>query len=41
MNDNELIELIADIWVKNGGDAEGLDYVYEKLKARIKEKEEE
>ena len=39
MNDNELIELISDIWVKNGGDAEGLDFVYQNLKQRIREKE--
>lgn len=43
MNDKELIEIVAQIWVKNGGDAEGIEYCKEKLKERInqliKEKE--
>ena len=37
MNDKELIETIAQIWVSNGGDAEGLDWCYLKLKQKINE----
>jgi len=41
MNDDELIEIISDIWIKNGGDAIGLDFMYIKLRQRIQEKEDE
>jgi len=35
MSDIQLCELIAQIWVDNGGDAEGLDYCYQLLKKSI------
>jgi len=37
MNDEQLVEKVAEIWVENGGDANGLDYLYLKLKKRIEE----
>jgi hypothetical protein len=39
MTDSQLINLIASIWVLNGGDAEGLDYCYGRLKEEIKKME--
>ena len=36
-SDTQLIEMIATLWVNNGGDAEGLDWVYSRLKKRIQE----
>ena len=41
MYDDELIDMIAKIWVSNGGDAEGMIHLYTKLVDRIKELEEE
>ena len=35
MSDKQLIEMTAELWVENGGDAEGLDWSYTKLKAEI------
>ena len=37
MTDDELIKQVASIWVANGGDAEGLDYSYKKLRYCIEE----
>jgi len=39
MSDEKLIEEVAQLWVKSGGDAEGLDWVYNRLKKRIRELE--
>ena len=41
MNDSEFIKNIAELWVEQGGDAEGLDFVYAKLRSAIKERIEE
>ena len=38
MTDSQLIEIIATIWVENGGDAEGLDWTYNQLKEAIEQK---
>jgi hypothetical protein len=37
MSDEKLITLIAEIWVENGGDAEGLDWCHTRIKKKIKE----
>ena len=37
MTDIELINLIAQIWVQNGGDIEGFDWSYNKIKDAIEE----
>lgn len=41
MSDNELIRQVAELWVASGGDAEGLDWSYQKLKKAIQEVYEE
>jgi hypothetical protein len=38
MNDDDLIDTVATLWVNNGGDADGLDWVYNKLKEKIRNK---
>ena len=35
MKDYELIDLVADLWVKHGGDGEGFDWCYLKIKEAI------
>jgi len=37
MNDRELIELVATIWVKNGGDREGFEWLQTKIAQKISE----
>ncbi len=37
MNDNELIEQIAQLWVSCGGDELGFDYCAEMIKDKISE----
>ena len=37
MSDNELIELVAQTWVANGGDAEGIAFCWKKIKDCIEE----
>ena len=37
MTDKELIQKIANLWVDNDGDAEGLDYCYKKIKEKIQD----
>jgi len=37
MIDNELVELVARIWVSNGGDEDGLEFCWNKLKEKVKE----
>lgn len=39
MHDRELIEMIADMWVKCGGDADGFLYTQKKIHEKIKELE--
>ena len=39
MNDNDRIDIIAFIWIKLGGDAEGFSWTYRKIQERIKELE--
>jgi len=41
MNDTDLINLIAKIWMDNGGDAEGFVWVWSSIHQRIKEMEKE
>ena len=38
MSDKELIEAVADLWVSHGGDAEGLDWCFCKLKDAVSER---
>ena len=40
MNDEELIDEIARLWIALGGDAEGFEWLEEKIKRRIEELEE-
>ena len=40
MDDEELVDIIARFWVALGGDAEGFEWLKEKIKQRIKELEE-
>ena len=37
MNDETLIEIIAYIWTKCGGDATGFDFLKEAIRDKIKE----
>lgn len=41
MNDNELIEQIAQIWVDGGGDYDGFLYCFQKILKKIDEIREE
>jgi hypothetical protein len=41
MTDEELITKVAELWVSNGGDAEGLGWCFLKLKQKIQELSEE
>jgi hypothetical protein len=41
MNDKELIELIAQIWVSHGGDAIGFELCRNAIEKKIKELREE
>lgn len=41
MSDEELIELIATIWLKNGGDKLGFEWASSKIAERIGQIEEE
>ena len=36
MSDKDLIELICEIWIQNGGDAEGFSWVWGKILERLK-----
>ena len=35
MTDTQLIEKMARVWVDSGGDVEGIDYCYQKLKEAV------
>ncbi len=37
MNDNELIEKIALLWIECGGDSEGVEWCWRQLRDKIKE----
>lgn len=39
MNDTELIDLIANTWISNGGDAEGFGWSELRIRHRIEELE--
>jgi len=41
MKDEKLIDLIARIWVANGGDADGIDWAWKKIRDRIAKLSEE
>ncbi|HCL92270.1 MAG TPA: hypothetical protein DIC50_05745 [Verrucomicrobia subdivision 3 bacterium] len=36
-SDKKLVDEVAEMWVDSGGDAEGVDWVSDALKARISE----
>ena len=40
MNDKELIDLIANTWINNGGDSNGFDWSWGRIAERIEELEE-
>lgn len=40
MTDKELCSLIANIWLENGGDAEGFEWCWRKIRDAIKKEEE-
>ena len=40
MDDERLVDEIARLWIALGGDAEGFEWLKEKIKQRIKELEE-
>ena len=37
MSDDELITTIAELWVIKGGDAEGLDWCYQRIREKVEE----
>lgn len=37
MSDQKLTQTIAELWVDNGGDAEGFDWCYAKIKQAIQD----
>ena len=37
MNDNKLVELMAQTWVNNGGDTIGMEFCWKKIRDRIQE----
>jgi len=39
MNDKELVNVVANIWISNGGDSEGFEWCYKDIKDRIMELE--
>jgi hypothetical protein len=40
MSDDELIQAVADLWVENGGDAEGFEWVQRRIREEIERREE-
>jgi len=40
MGDEELIDAMAELWVTNGGDADGIDWCYQNLRDAVQEKQE-
>ena len=40
VEDDELIEMVAKLWVSAGGDAEGFEWLKEEIKRRIRDIEE-
>ena len=37
MNDKELIKKVAELWVENGGDVDGIDYCLQSIKDAVRE----
>lgn len=37
MSDEELITKIAELWVQNGGDAEGIEWCWVRIRDKVKE----
>jgi len=35
MSDEQMIQMVAELWVANGGDADGIDFLKEKIKEAI------
>jgi len=40
MNDNELIQAVADLWQQNGGDSEGFGWLQHRIREEIERREE-
>lgn len=38
MNDEQLIEAMAELWVNNGGDADGIDWCWHRIKEAVERK---
>ena len=41
MNDSELIDRVAELWVECGGDAVGVEWSWRELRDRVREIEDE
>lgn len=41
MNDTEMVNFFATLWLSNGGDAEGFSWLWSKIQKRIKQIEEQ
>jgi hypothetical protein len=41
MTDEKLIEEICNVWIKNGGDAEGFDYTQGRILEELRRREQE
>ncbi len=37
MSDSELIDAVAELWVENGGDADGIAWCFQKIKEAVEE----
>lgn len=40
MSDDELIRAVADLWMENGGDAEGFEWVQRRIREELERREE-
>ena len=41
MNDEQLIEAMAELWVSNGGDADGIVWCWHRIKEAVERKTDE
>lgn len=41
MSDQELIEAMARLWVENGGDAEGITWVWQRIRTAVEQLKQE
>lgn len=41
MKDSELIEIMAKLWISSGGDSEGFNWLWLRIKEKIRELEQE